>query len=292
MAGLLTDNAQGSEAAVAGPRWDRTNPWGVVGRESCRPTRCVATPHRHARTPRPGCVDPLGRGRRGSDRRRRRGCALPAAASPASWRSRSAPWVVMLPVFALAYAARDLGGSSVGVAVGGALLVRQAAAARPVRRRAGLACTALLGRPDAGAGVRAARTRCAAVSSAGGPGLTVLSPDLVVRDESGLRPARSPHSSTPTRSSLRRGGGSACSAARTSWSVRCTACAAWHLRGAGGPRIELRAAWPRMAAPIDDADDPRPGASGPGLGLGRQPPVRSAGLRRRRRLGVLAVSTT
>jgi Zn-dependent protease with chaperone function len=244
MAALLTDNAEGSEAAVAGLRWDRTNPWARWG-EKLSTHPLVAT--RIARLGRPGpgasthwaAVAAAATGDDDEVRIARRRFAGQLALA-------LAPWVVMLPVFALAYVTRDPGFVPWALLVGGALLfvkqrLRYPSGYEPVGR-----VTALLGRLDAGPVFGLPVEVRGRILGRGVPGY-VLSPDLVVQDESGFVPLVYTNPLPLARGwfGLFRS---------QDFLDRDVTARGWYLRGTGGPRIELRDV---VTQPGDDVYGPR-----------------------------------
>ncbi|HEY3143296.1 MAG TPA: M48 family metalloprotease [Acidimicrobiales bacterium] len=227
---LLADNAEDSAAAVAGLRWDRTNPWARV-REMLSTHPLVATRLEMLGRPGPGAST------------RWAGVAEAAVGTPDEVRrARSrfgvelvvalAPWAVMIPAFAAWYLIEEASLVPWALLVGGILLfakqrMRYPFGYRPVER-----ITSLLERLDAGPVAGLPVQVRGRIMGRGMPGY-VLSPDMVVSDDSGFVPLiyTNPIPFAAEFFGLFR---------FNNFLGREVVTRGWYFRDAGGPRIELR----------------------------------------------------
>jgi heat shock protein HtpX len=230
MAALLMDNAEDSDAAIAGLRWDRTNPWARLG-EKLSTHPLVATRIEMLGRPGPGAATrwaDVAAASIGDDRELRQ------ARSRFWWQLlvAVAPWAVMVPAFVIWYLASDAGLVPWALLVGGALLfakqrLRYPFGYKPVER-----VTGMLERLDAGPVFGLPVEVRGEVLGRGMPGYR-LSPDLVLQDDSGFVPLIYTNPLPFARALF--------GLFRTSdFLGREVTARGWYFRSAGGPRVELR----------------------------------------------------
>lgn len=230
MAALLMDNAEDSDAAVAGLRWDRTNPWARLG-EKLSTHPLVATRIAWLGRPGPGAATrwpQVAEASIGDDQELRQ------ARGRFAWQLALsvAPWAVIIPAFVVLYLTSSPVLIPGALLLGGFLLfvkqrVRYTFGYQPVDR-----VTSLLQRLDAGPVFGIPVEVRGRILGRGVPGY-VLSPDLVVQDDSGFVPLvyTNPLPFAREWFGLFRA---------ERWFDREVVARGWYFRSAGGPKVELR----------------------------------------------------